>query len=73
MFCRWRANRPVDAMPAVLESTHPLMQKFQETLKQFLIKENAIAEEEILNLVTISISTLTNILIADVSFHLFFY
>ncbi|CAB3253752.1 unnamed protein product [Arctia plantaginis] len=49
-FDEWRANRPVGAMPAVLESTHPLMQKFQETLKQFLIKENAIAEEEILNL-----------------------
>lgn len=38
-------------MPAVLEATHPLMQKFQATLKQFLEKENAIAEEEILNLV----------------------
>ncbi|XP_075973256.1 lethal (2) 41Ab [Anticarsia gemmatalis] len=46
----WRANRPIGSMPAVLESTHPLMQKFQETLKQFLIKENNIAEEEILNL-----------------------
>jgi hypothetical protein len=38
-------------MPAVLESTHPLMQRFQQTLKQFLEKENAIAEEAILNLV----------------------
>ncbi|XP_035433308.2 coiled-coil domain-containing protein 40 [Spodoptera frugiperda] len=49
-FDEWRANRGIDAMPAVLEATHPLMQKFQETLKQFLIKENALAEEQILNL-----------------------
>uniref|UniRef100_A0A2A4JTB2 Coiled-coil domain-containing protein 39 n=1 Tax=Heliothis virescens TaxID=7102 RepID=A0A2A4JTB2_HELVI len=49
-FDEWRSKRDIGAMPAVLESTHPLMQKFQETLKQFLIKENAIAEEEILNL-----------------------
>ncbi|KAJ8727957.1 hypothetical protein PYW08_016342 [Mythimna loreyi] len=49
-FDKWRSQRDIGAMPAVLESTHPLMQKFQETLKQFLIKENALAEEEILNL-----------------------
>ncbi|KPJ02646.1 Coiled-coil domain-containing protein 40 [Papilio xuthus] len=35
------------AMPAVLEATHPLMQKFQETLKRFLEKENQIAADEI--------------------------
>ncbi|XP_063618256.1 coiled-coil domain-containing protein 40 [Cydia splendana] len=46
----WRRNRDVGAMPAVLESTHPLMQKFQASLKQFLEKENAIAAEEILEL-----------------------
>ncbi|KAH9640112.1 hypothetical protein HF086_016043 [Spodoptera exigua] len=49
-FEEWRSKRDIGAMPAVLEATHPLMQKFQETLKQFLIKENALAEEEILNL-----------------------
>ncbi|XP_052759423.1 myosin-3 [Galleria mellonella] len=49
-FDQWRSNRDMGAMPAVLESTHPLMQKFQDTLKRFLEKENAIAEEEILNL-----------------------
>ncbi|XP_063897908.1 coiled-coil domain-containing protein 40-like [Helicoverpa armigera] len=49
-FDQWRNQREIGAMPAVLEASHPLMQKFQETLKQFLIKENAIAEEEILNL-----------------------
>ncbi|CAH1645684.1 unnamed protein product [Spodoptera littoralis] len=49
-YDEWRSNRGIDAMPAVLEATHPLMQKFQETLKQFLIKENALAEEQILNL-----------------------
>lgn len=48
---RWRENRDVGAMPAVLESSHPLMQRFQDTLKRFIEKENAIAEEEILNLV----------------------
>ncbi|XP_053607595.1 coiled-coil domain-containing protein 40 [Plodia interpunctella] len=49
-FDEWRAGRDVGEMPAVLESTHPLMQRFQQTLKQFLEKENAIAEEEILQL-----------------------
>ncbi|XP_041978695.1 myosin-16-like [Aricia agestis] len=37
-------------MPTVLEATHPLMSRFQDTLRSFLEKENAIAEEEILNL-----------------------
>ena len=41
-------------MPAVLESTHPLMKRFQETLTRFLEKENAIAEEEIVRLVSSS-------------------
>ncbi|XP_072932201.1 coiled-coil domain-containing protein 40 [Epargyreus clarus] len=50
VFDEWRNKRELGAMPAVLESTHPLMQRFQSTLKQFLEKENAIAEEEILNL-----------------------
>ncbi|XP_038212034.1 coiled-coil domain-containing protein 40 [Zerene cesonia] len=50
VFDAWRNKRPMGAMPAVLESSHPLMQRFQQTLKQFLEKENAIAEEEILNL-----------------------
>ncbi|KAI8420010.1 hypothetical protein MSG28_008608 [Choristoneura fumiferana] len=49
-FDEWRGKRDMGALPAVLESTHPLMQKFQATLKHFLEKENAIAEEEILNL-----------------------
>ncbi|XP_026725208.1 coiled-coil domain-containing protein 40 [Trichoplusia ni] len=49
-FDAWRNKREIGAMPAVLESTHPLMQRFQDTLKQFLLKENALAEEEILNL-----------------------
>ncbi|RVE48084.1 hypothetical protein evm_007271 [Chilo suppressalis] len=49
-FDEWRSKRDIGAMPAVLESTHPLMQRFQQTLKQFLEKENAIAEEQILNL-----------------------
>ncbi|XP_037872586.1 CAP-Gly domain-containing linker protein 1 [Bombyx mori] len=49
-FDQWRSKRELGAMPAVLESTHPLMQRFQDTLKQFLEKENALAEEEILNL-----------------------
>ncbi|XP_059059138.1 GRIP and coiled-coil domain-containing protein 2 [Achroia grisella] len=47
---QWRSNCNMGSMPAVLESTHPLMHKFQDTLKRFLEKENAIAEEEILNL-----------------------
>ncbi|KAJ0177053.1 hypothetical protein K1T71_007062 [Dendrolimus kikuchii] len=47
---KWRRKRDGGAMPAVLEASHPLMQKFQETLTKFLEKENAIAEEEILNL-----------------------
>ncbi|XP_030024984.1 coiled-coil domain-containing protein 40 isoform X2 [Manduca sexta] len=50
VFDEWRSKRELGAMPAVLEATHPLMQRFQATLKQFLEKENAIAEEEILNL-----------------------
>ncbi|XP_045497397.1 coiled-coil domain-containing protein 40 [Colias croceus] len=50
VYDEWRSKRPLGAMPAVLESTHPLMQRFQQTLKQFLEKENALAEEEILNL-----------------------
>ncbi|CAH0579188.1 unnamed protein product [Chrysodeixis includens] len=49
-FDEWRKKREIGAMPAVLESTHPLMQRFQDTLKEFLIKENALAEEQILNL-----------------------
>ncbi|CAH0398019.1 unnamed protein product [Chilo suppressalis] len=53
-FDEWRSKRDIGAMPAVLESTHPLMQRFQQTLKQFLEKENAIAEEQILNLVLIT-------------------
>ncbi|CAK1595867.1 unnamed protein product [Parnassius mnemosyne] len=47
VFDEWRSKRVMGAMPAVLEATHPLMQKFQETLKKFLERENAIAEEEI--------------------------
>lgn len=39
-------------MPAVLESTHPLMQKFQGSLRQFLEKENELAEKEIVGLVS---------------------
>ncbi|KAL4709969.1 hypothetical protein ACJJTC_003932 [Scirpophaga incertulas] len=50
IFDEWRSKRDFGAMPAVLEPTHPLMQRFQQTLKQFLEKENAIAAEEILNL-----------------------
>ncbi|KAM3964343.1 LOW QUALITY PROTEIN: lethal (2) 41Ab [Aphomia sociella] len=49
-YDQWRSDRDIGAMPAVLESTHPLMEKFQTTLKRFLEKENAIAEEEILKL-----------------------
>ncbi|KAL0892816.1 hypothetical protein ABMA27_014509 [Loxostege sticticalis] len=49
-FDEWRNKRDIGAMPAVLESTHPLMQRFQMTLKHFLEKENQLAEEEILNL-----------------------
>ncbi|XP_045525962.1 coiled-coil domain-containing protein 40 isoform X2 [Pieris brassicae] len=49
-FRRWRSKRDIGAMPAVLEASHPLMQRFQQTLKQFLEKENAIAQDEILNL-----------------------
>ncbi|XP_046960067.1 coiled-coil domain-containing protein 40 [Vanessa cardui] len=45
-----RGKRPLGAMPAVLESTHPLMKRFQDTLKRFLEKENAIAEGEITRL-----------------------
>ncbi|CAG9786322.1 unnamed protein product [Diatraea saccharalis] len=50
VFDEWRSKRDIGVMPAVLESTHPLMQRFQQTLKQFLEKENTIAEEQILNL-----------------------
>ncbi|KOB65648.1 putative cohesin subunit [Operophtera brumata] len=50
VFDEWRSKRDVGAMPAVLESSHPLMQRFQETLREFLQKENALAEEQILNL-----------------------
>ncbi|XP_013169583.1 PREDICTED: coiled-coil domain-containing protein 40-like [Papilio xuthus] len=46
-FDEWRSKRVMGAMPAVLEATHPLMQKFQETLKRFLEKENQIAADEI--------------------------
>ncbi|XP_026490802.2 coiled-coil domain-containing protein 40 [Vanessa tameamea] len=49
-FNEWRSKRELGAMPAVLESTHPLMKRFQDTLKRFLEKENAIAEEEITRL-----------------------
>nr|CBH09299.1 putative cohesin subunit [Heliconius melpomene] len=49
-FDEWRNKRQLGAMPAVLESTHPLMKRFQETLARFLEKENAIAEEEIIRL-----------------------
>ncbi|CAG9584554.1 unnamed protein product [Danaus chrysippus] len=49
-FDQWRTKRDIGAMPAVLESTHPLMKRFQETLKRFLEKENAIAEDEITKL-----------------------
>ncbi|CAK1547011.1 unnamed protein product [Leptosia nina] len=50
VFDEWRSKRDIGAMPAVLDSTHPLMHRFQQTLKHFLEKENTIAEEEILNL-----------------------
>ncbi|XP_045525961.1 coiled-coil domain-containing protein 40 isoform X1 [Pieris brassicae] len=50
VFDEWRSKRDIGAMPAVLEASHPLMQRFQQTLKQFLEKENAIAQDEILNL-----------------------
>ncbi|XP_049869370.1 coiled-coil domain-containing protein 40-like [Pectinophora gossypiella] len=46
----WRVTRDVGPMPAVLESTHPLMQKFQESLRRFLEKENELAEQEIIAL-----------------------
>lgn len=49
---RLRHGRDLTAMPAVLESTHPLMQKFQESLRQFLEKENELAEKEIVGLVS---------------------
>ncbi|CAH2106646.1 unnamed protein product [Euphydryas editha] len=49
-FDEWRNKREIGAMPAVLESTHPLMKRFQDTLKRFLERENAIAEEEIIRL-----------------------
>ncbi|XP_050346448.1 coiled-coil domain-containing protein 40 [Nymphalis io] len=49
-FNEWRSKREIGAMPAVLESTHPLMKRFQDTLKRFLEKENTIAEAEITRL-----------------------
>ncbi|XP_034830510.1 coiled-coil domain-containing protein 40 [Maniola hyperantus] len=49
-FDEWRSKRDIGAMPAVLDSTHPLMKRFQETLTRFLEKENALAEDEIIRL-----------------------
>lgn len=40
------------ALPEVLEASHPLMEKFQQTLKQFLERENEIAEAEVNALVS---------------------
>ncbi|XP_052740436.1 coiled-coil domain-containing protein 40 [Bicyclus anynana] len=47
---RWRSKRDIGAMPAVLDASHPLMKRFQETLTRYLEKENEIAENEIMRL-----------------------
>ncbi|CAG9093500.1 unnamed protein product [Plutella xylostella] len=50
-FDKWRNSRAIaGALPAVLEPQHPLMQRFQDTLRRFLQRENDIAEEQILKL-----------------------
>ncbi|KAJ2946106.1 hypothetical protein O0L34_g5028 [Tuta absoluta] len=49
-FDEWRRNRDIGTTPHVLESTHPLMQKFQQSLRRFLEKENELAEQEIIAL-----------------------
>ncbi|XP_039754155.1 coiled-coil domain-containing protein 40 [Pararge aegeria] len=49
-FDEWRSKRDIGALPAVLDSTHPLMKRFQDTLTRFLEKENEIAENEIVKL-----------------------
>ncbi|GBP75197.1 Coiled-coil domain-containing protein 40 [Eumeta japonica] len=46
----WRDMAKPTSLPPVLDASHPLMKKFQDTLRRFLERENEIARDEIFNL-----------------------